>query len=204
MDKNLIEQIIVIIAEFFNPSVFNQYWFIKEGLLKEEDIQKESLFVPGITHIQTNKFNMLVIPEKIQITLKCNEEEACEIVCNMLTKIAQYQANIPYKALGLNYCWKLEPKESISIFSRNIFCKKDIELYKAFNEEDARFGTYISQNYKKSRMNLDIKPVFWADKECMICNFNFHHEVSNTNDIIEYQQFWKEYLDKTKEIVNYL
>ena len=196
MDKNLIEQTVVIVAEFFNPSVFNQYWFIKEGILKEEDIQTESLFVPGITHIQSNKFNMLIVPEKIQITLKCDdEEEVYNIISIILTKVTQYQTEIPYKALGINFCWKLEPNDSVSIYSRNVFCNKEIELYKAFNEENARFGAYMSQNYKNARLKLDIKPILLINKECMICNFNFHHDVSNANDIINNQLFWKEYLN---------
>ena len=41
MNRNLIEQTIVVVAELFNPSVFNQYWFIKEGLLKRVDVEDE-------------------------------------------------------------------------------------------------------------------------------------------------------------------
>ena len=204
MNKKLIEQTIVIVADFFNPSAFSQYWFIKEEILKEEDIQKESLFVPGITHVQTDKFNMLVVPDKIQITIKSNNEETHNTIYKLLTLIVQGQQNIPYKALGINFCWELIPQDSISIYSKNLFYKENMPLYDKFKEDNACFGVYMSQNYKNARMKLDIKPIILNDDKCMICNFNFHHDISEANDIINNLQFRKEYLNKSTEIINSL
>lgn len=208
IEKGVIGQTVVIIAQSFNPSVFNQYWLINEGLIEKERILEESVFAPGLTHVVTPDFRLLVVPEQLQFTLLRPANDVCELLAKTLIKIIEKLSDVPYKAVGINFNWKIKPEKTISQYSSELFFKNNIALFGHFDVENARFGCYMSRDFNNARLKLDIKPVIIEEEgisnEYILFAFNFHADVNNANSVLERLKSWNEYWQESIKVVNLL
>jgi hypothetical protein len=66
MSVQLIGYNVVIAARFFNPSVFNQLWLVRNGLVKEEEFENACVFTEAFVQIKTPRFLLTVVPEQLQ------------------------------------------------------------------------------------------------------------------------------------------
>ena len=180
LQKELKGQTVVILANSFNPSIFNQYWLVSKEFIPEGDIQPASVITPGITQIMTPGFHMLVVPDQLQFNYTGDEKFPFQdSLQKTLKPMMEQLKEVPYRAIGLNYVWFVfDPKKSMPALSREMFCFGDAPLFRAFQAEDARFGSYLSRNFETFRVKLDIKPVMIQEneskKEFLQFAFNFH------------------------------
>ena len=190
----------IVLVGMFNPLLYDKYFFIKNDLLKEEEISEKSVFgnVFG-GQLNSNKFQVIFSLNQIIIT-SFSPEVKDEIISNFIIKFikAAYLYN-SINAFGYNLHWYLEENiDSLEETSKHYFYRDDIDLLRNFfNNNDAMFGVYASTNIKDSRLKLDIKPTKIKDIDNNIQNkfnfiFNFHFDLMN-KDEEEREKFLSEY-----------
>ena len=211
MKSELANANIVVVANQFNVSIFNLLWFIKNEVLREEDvIATESIFLPVTVQIGTVSCHLFIVPERLQITLKNPEQDRTPVAA--LSKMISKLPETPYVALGMNVIWQLsfDDGNELGEFTRRNFVVPRHRLFSHFSDANARFGTYLSKNFDIFRLKLDIKPVT-ADggttkTEKLLLNFNFNLDVANCQDkaaaIRESLNKWPAIFGEAKNIVN--
>jgi len=182
MDK-LIASNVVIVAENLNPSIFREVWLVKEGIFTEEEIDSKSFFSSVSVNVLTPNVELLVVPERLQLTLKTSEGQD-EIIKKVLGSVVEALPHTPYKAIGFNFYWILEPSDQSNLqkVAQEMFLSEKNPLRNAFNAEDARYGIYLSKDELGMRLKLDVKPIKKVDgditKEALQFHFNFDKTVN--------------------------
>jgi hypothetical protein len=125
----------------------------------------------------------LVVPERLQLTLKTSEGQD-EIIKKVLGSVVEALPHTPYKAIGFNFYWILEPSDQSNLqkVAQEMFLSEKNPLRNAFNAEDARYGIYLSKDELGMRLKLDVKPIKKVDgditKEALQFHFNFDKTVN--------------------------
>ena len=70
----------VIVADKFNPSIFDRYWLIKNEIVSEEDFLPGGMYAEGISQISTKDFDIIVLPDRLQFNPKVPRDEADDVV----------------------------------------------------------------------------------------------------------------------------
>ena len=192
---------VVIIARQFNPSIISQYWLIKNGIFTEEEIQPDSIFSPVIANVHSKDCQILVLPEQLQFMSKLIDQSGQELLISKLGKIVQALPHTPFVAVGLNFSWQVYDEDDVSsaALGRKLFFRGDSPLYKFFDVDDARFGSYMSRDILGCRLKLDIKPVTVPCPEGvsnrLLFGFNFHLQLTEDDkaeSILNLFQKWDE------------
>ncbi len=176
---------LVLTAQSFNPSIITDTWLQHRSILSLDDLVGARVFSPDVTQFQTDQFQVLVILPKMQITFSTHNVENCiDGPRNVVTKIVKLLPHTPYKALGINFNYKISQpeKQDYATFNRALFGQGSCPLLDEFKEADARFGRYLSKNYGSARLRLDIKPIKPKPekREFLSFDFNFHHDLEET------------------------
>jgi len=205
----LANQNIVIVANLFNPSVFNSHWFIKNEIVNEEEILPTSIFAQDLAQLSTKDFNLLVLLNQLILTVS----ESSEISSiKKLTKCISLLKHTPFTAVGINFIYNSNQfDETDENWSRSLFYNTNSKIYQSFNSTDSKFGIYLSKDYHSSRLKLDIKPVNSQEigsievKEVINYNFNFHKDLDKENafdDLIQYLEKWNDFRVYSLELMN--
>ena len=182
---------VVLVTENVNPSMFNTAWFVKKEIFSLEEINSDSIFVPGFTLLSSSECQIAIVPDQIQVTMmKVDNAEQC--INNRIKRL--FECTNPYcKALGINFVWKISDKETdICQFTHSIFGKEAEGIYSYFNKADSKLGAYFSQNYDDNiRLKLDMKPVeiqvekSTETENAILSSFNYHYIINQENDDIK-------------------
>lgn len=201
----------IVLVGKFNPASFDKYFFIKNEILKEEEILTGSIFgALGGMQLVSNKYNIIISINQIIISATNPEKDDDEIEATIISLIKGAK-KVNVVALGMNFHWHIEDSEkSMEIISKEFFYNDKLDLFtKFFNSEDALFGAYASINYMDSRLKLDIKPNNIIDnaskKNVMNFAFNFHFDIVNRDDnseLIKYLSDYNAYKEKSEEIIS--
>jgi hypothetical protein len=214
LQKELKVQSIVILAQNFNPSVFNQHWLVSNNFLDEKDILPNSLFTPAFAQIISSKCNLLVLPEQLQFS-STNLDYTETNLNNCLIPILRKLQETPYKAVGINFNWFIndEGNKTICDLSRELFYRKDSDIYSKFDTNDARFGIYLSKDFDGVRLKLDIKPIKFAEigssivKDYIQLSFNFHMDLGPDNyfeNLIAVLKKWDSFRKESENLTKLL
>ena len=183
ISRKVLAQNIVLVADSINVTSFTQCWFIKNGIFGEEEF-KSSVFTPGLTLIAAPDCQLTILPNQIQMELKNdNTEASLQCIENRMVKLIKSLSNVRVTAIGLNYIWKVtDGDRTMSQISKSLFGSSSSALNTYFNNEDARYGAYYSQDVDaQTRLKLDIKPTLVKENgqnvDIMMYNFNFHCDV---------------------------
>ena len=201
---------IVLVSCNINTSLFSQYWFIKKEIIKEDEFLPDSMFIPGLSNVSTNDFQITILPDKIQFALKSDSlEEGERCVREKFNKFIDAMENVSINAIGLNFLWRVEDTAiSINQFGKELFCK-DNAIGNYFSEDNARYGAYYSKNCDElTRLKLDIKPIHSMENgnmlEYQLASFNYHSDV-NPEQMKEHlkgqMDKWSAFLNNSQEIV---
>lgn len=176
---------VVIVAENLNPSIFRETWLVKEGVFKEEEIAPESIFSSVSVNVVTPSVELLIVPERLQLTLKTDERQD-EIIKKVLGTVAEALPHTPYKAIGFNLHWILEAsgQSEIRKVTQDLFLSEKNPLRNIFDTDDTRVGVYLSKDELEMRLKLEIRPVKGlvknAGKEALRFNFNFDRPINKS------------------------
>lgn len=212
--KELKGQNIVIIAHNFNPSIFNRYWLVINKLIDDEDILQNSIFTPTITQVISKDFQLLVTLDQLQFACNPKSNFQDSLIKTLIPTVKKLQ-EIPYKAIGLNFTWFVsDPDKTINQLGREFFFIPNSNIFKLFDSDNSRYGSYMSKDFKNSRLKLDIKPINAIElgvsiqpKEYIQFTFNFHVDFKNETRIeqlIECLTNWNEYLNESQNSINIL
>lgn len=208
--RRLIGLNIVLVSGNINTSLFSQYWFIKHGIVQENEFMSDSMFIAGLTNVSTNDCQITILPDKIQLALKTdNMEVAKRCVDEKFIKMVNEMDNVSINAIGLNYLWRIDDSErSTQQIGRELFCN-DNELGNYFSDGNARYGAYYSKAYDDvTRLKLDIKPImskqYGEQTEYLLASFNYHSDVAldqMKNHLRVQLSKWSELLSNSNEVV---
>lgn len=208
--QRLIGLNVVLASNNINTSSFTQYWFIKKGIIQENEFLPDSMFIPGLTNVSTQDCQITILPDKIQFALKNDSIEICErCVREKFSKFVDVMDNISINAIGLNFIWRVEDNsQSFHQFSKTLFCK-DNAISSFFAVDDARYGAYFSKNYDEvTRLKLDIKPIHSKENgaivEYLLASFNYHSDVNidqMKDHLMGQLSKWPNLLKNSQEVV---
>jgi hypothetical protein len=179
---------IVITANHFNPSIFNQLWLVKNHIMGEDDFEGPGVFVESVSQVEGREFRLLVIPPQLQFLPRVEIKREQSIVEEKLGQIVAALPHTPYAAVGLNFIYRFRP-ESVPEFTRKAFCRSDRKVFQSFDAEDAHFGAYMSKDWHGMRLKLDIKPITRDEDGTQVSgvavSFNFHRDLVMEDRVAE-------------------
>lgn len=210
INRKVLAQNIVLVADSINVTSFTQYWFIKNSIFGEEEF-KSSVFTPGLALIAASDSQLTILPNQIQLELKNdNTDAALQCIENRMVKLIKCLSNVRVTAIGLNYIWKVTDTErSMPQISKSLFGSSESTLNTYFKNEDARYGAYYSQDVDtQTRLKLDIKPTLvkenGQDVDIMMYNFNFHCDVPEQKmeeTLLSQLNKWKQFNNLANDLV---
>ena len=211
MGTDLVHANVVLVARQFNPTIFSQTWLTRHGLVSEDDFSNgaESLFTPPVVQVRSREFVLLVLPEQLQFAPDAAVEDQGKLVLEKVGTIVTLLPETPYTAVGLNYHWHLVPERAhIARVCRALFFRTN-PLYECFDQDDARFGGYLSKDVFGGRLKLDIKPIRVGTpaemEERLQLAFNFHADLSRENPVDQIREMlgsWDRAKDHARQIVS--
>jgi hypothetical protein len=210
--KSLATANVVITANTFNMSIFNQLWLERNGIFTENELTSpDNAFVPVFVQVAGQTCHLLVVPERLQVTFKDPEDP--EPVLDKVRNIVGLLPETPYTALGLNAMWflSMDDGDTIPGFTRRNFAVPGRALFNYFRDDgDSKFGTYVSKSFGDFRLRGDFKPVtvIGTDEEKVQLSFNFNLDflpgVDNVPAIRNALTRWTEAFQETKTIMDML
>ena len=205
--KNLIQSTAVLTANTFNIPIFQQVWLIDNGIFSKEDFAGQTLFSPLAINIPHNNYEFLAIPERVQVRILQEQENAKDTFRRIIVGIAKALPHTPFQALGLNFEVLVysEDKESFQKNIRNTFMPSIPALSSILSNGDERFGSYISQDIFDCRVKIDIKPVIHEGIDKLLLVFNFHKNIETHEDIAKLVDTWDDlrvYVDNFSDILS--
>tara|TARA_B100000745_G_C20099891_1_gene376173 strand:- start:112 stop:774 length:663 start_codon:yes stop_codon:yes gene_type:complete len=210
-------QNIIILTEQFSPSIITSYWLIKNKIFKEDEIGDESIFSKEVCQIATERFNVIVFPSQINVVIKEIDKGANRESLETVKALINSLPHIVYKAAGINFSYNIPDKKfEGEELSKILFFNPKDELHGKFNNENAKFGTYLSMDFDKCRLKLDIKPSILNRinkngkpeqevEEVISFAFNFHRDFGEMNakeELNEHISLWDSYSSYAKEITD--
>jgi hypothetical protein len=200
----------VIAAEQFNPSIIKQLWLVRNHVMEEMDFEEGCIFTDEIVQVRSPQFRMLVVPPQLQFVATVPAEEQQEVIVQKLGTIVQQLPHTPFKGLGLNFNWHLEPRErDVPGFTRLLFYREDQPLFQNFAVPGSQFGAYLSKDFHGFRLKLDIKPLILQrpgeEPETRVqFAFNFHLDLRENAaaEIVAHLEMWNEARREAERIVD--
>jgi hypothetical protein len=177
----------VIVARQFNPSVIGQLWLVKSRLLEEGDFLPGCVFTDMAVQVNTREFDLMVVPQQCQFSPRVGRQREQELVVDKVGAIVESLPHTPYRAIGLNFTWRLVPESGdVPTVSRGLFFVEERPLDREFADPSGRFGAYMSKDTLGGRLKLDVKPITVSqageDVERIQFAFNFHVDVEHEDD----------------------
>ncbi len=201
---------IVVVAQQFNPPTVTQLWLVRHNVLGDDDFLEGSIFSDVVVQVRSRLFQMLVLPEQLQMVPTVPREEEQEMLAQRLGRIVRELSHTPYKGLGINFGWHLIPADgNIARLTREMFFVPDRPLQRNFADENANYGGYFSKDFNGFRMKLDIKPLIVTLAEGRVENrlqfgFNYHFDLREdpARQIEERLHHWNEVRQETERIID--
>ena len=111
---------IVVVARDVNQSIFKPSWLLREGiLLAGETDGPETVFAAGLTKVTTDSFELLVLPDRIQMGLPPDASGGDALVSRVLGGVARTLPHTPFVAVGLNNSFEVSPTDAVGFFEWN-------------------------------------------------------------------------------------
>ena len=198
---------IVVLANQLNLSIFQQYWLIENQIVNKEDFGPESYSNPIAVSVNNSEYELLILPDRIQLTLKSNIGNSQELVNKVISGIVNTLPHTPFTAFGFNFNFIIKPKNHEKFYQlTKALCLTDINpLKEDFSENDARYGFYLSHNVGDIRVKIDIKPIVQDDKrEAIMVIANCHKDISKKDEVNEGLTHWQTLLDNVSDLVGKL
>ncbi len=205
MDKKFIEANIVLLGNF-KTTFLDKLFFIEKNLITEESFLDSTVFTPNFSKIETNSLVTLIEPDKIILGSKINKSNLLKFIA--LSIIESDYAKLD--AVGFNFKWFIFIDDINKHTKSRFLSPTNKILNQHFNDDNTIYGYYLSKNFKRSIMKLDIKPSLLKEisgeneQSILSFDFNFHieAETNNIKILTESLKDYKSYEDKVKEIVS--
>jgi hypothetical protein len=182
---------IVILAKNHNPSIVTKEWLAQKEIIKEGIVN--FTHTPLFSLVETTNFNLIVDPNRLQISVKKaipeNIENLPKIIETYITKLPE----TPYTAIGFNYSYRIT-MGGRSL--KDIFSFDDKILRKIFSN-DYRLGVTVHFTVRDFVVQVNLQP----PNEELKANLNFHFESENSEEIKKKVEEYSELKKKAEEIL---
>ena len=209
MTTYLVNQSIVLVG-IFNPLFFDRYFFIKNQIVVEENINEHTFSVAELSQLMTTHFHLVAHPNQIIITPFDPQNRVKVGIDQVAIKLVDALPESKITASGINFLWfrDVDDTDLSSVTKESFFSENNLIQKKYFDSDDCHFGFYSSRNIKNCRLKLDVKPVIKDQnrKHSIQYQFNFHRDYPNPDEnnseiisvIKNYSDFWNE----SKKMIN--
>jgi len=219
-ETTLVMSSVVILARDVNQSIFTTLWLVKNGILLEEEASVRDLVVAaGITRVPTPEFELLVLPDRLQMRFDPKTPDATGTLNRVLGGIAKTLPHTPFSAVGLNFQHELVPTGPADFFewNRRIFASP-WALTRVNDDTRTRFGCNFAYDaYDGARMRVSAGVKSQADTSTdrassapthepyvVVVSCNLHRDLSADNAPKELPRMlglWRSVRDDTTELV---
>ncbi len=206
---NISEITSVLVSNSFNVPIFKQNWLMENGVLEESDFSGEDYFTPVAVNVRNDKFTFLVVPERIQLQIVNDFDDAHNKVQKVIGGIADLLPHCPVAGIGLNFSFLITSTNSADFLDKckKLFVCEGNPVADSFAANDARFGAYYSTDAFDSRIRLDIKPVVRSGNEdCLSLKFNAHRDITSMDDaklmLGQWESIYKYVTDMAEKLNN--
>ena len=213
---------IVIAANDVNLSIFKPLWLQKNQIFRDEEFQGPVVITPVAVQIPTQRFQFMVLPNRIQMTFPAEYPEASSDISRILGGIVQTLPHTPYTAIGLNFDYISAPEEEKSFHAWNnrLFASEFANQICHVEDDDTLFGSYFSFDTLGTRLKIDIKPIkgpatiqnlcqsWHRGQDLVAFHFNFHvgplKPDQDVATILNTLNKWPEALSLSRQIIEKL
>lgn len=187
MSVELVDASVVVVARQFNPSVFSQLWLVRHGLVGEDAFRDGCIFSDALAQVNTDDFNLLVVPPRAQFIANVPEEAQQRLIVEKMSQLVRALPETPYRAVGFNMKWKVTANgDSVAEMSRRLAFVPNSPMHSLFDTQDARFGSILSKDSFGCRLNLTVKPEVadGEEGEFLVFAFNYHRDIRPEDEAI--------------------
>jgi hypothetical protein len=201
--------VLVVTAKSFNPSIFTQLWLSKEDLVADKDFVGASLATEAVAQHDLANMQLLVVPSRLQVTLKPGDEASSEAGKTLVDGIVKKLPHTPFQALGMNLDYLVTfDAQSFAQVNRAMFLAQSGPFVKAFVDGNSLFGGYFSRNINGIRMKVDIKPISTGGEvgvgDKLRCVFNYHVDLKQEDNVSVIHTALAKWSDMTARAVSLL
>jgi hypothetical protein len=199
----------IVLAGAFGLPIFDKYFFIKNNIIKEEEMLVGTIFdAIGAIQVVCKKFNIVIASNQFIIT-GTNEDDS-DTINDVISKIVSASSgSIKINAMGMNFHWHLGDKnQALEKTSRDYFYNDKINLMaNFFKSSDSMFGFYASTNFKDARLKLDVKPAIvnkiqeGVKENYILFAFNFHFDVKDNTQALKNISEYSSYKEESRKII---
>ncbi len=184
---------VVLIANQLNLSIFQQIWLLNNNIITQDEFGPESYFSPVAVNVRNPSYDLLILPDRIQITSIGVSENSGAIFTRIISGIVNTLPHTPYTAYGFNFNFLLshKSKSDCGEFFRSLCVSADNPLADDFKDKGARFGVYMSKDFEDGRLRMDTKPTkSESGREALIVSTNFNKDISSPDQILSGVKNW--------------
>ncbi len=209
----------ILVAHDVNLSIFKPVWLLRHKILTEEELGDETLVSPVVVRIPAPRFELLVLPDRVQLRPDLGSPAAQDDLLRVLGGIVSILPHTPFTAIGLNfeYARKCPRSAKFAEWHRPKFAAPYALQMVPGSHPAARFGAYFSFDVMDMRLKADIKPgrvdkpapsladQLTPEQEVMQAKFNFHRDLvqpPEVGEILTVLGRWNSAAALAKRIVN--
>lgn len=153
----LIQSSVVVLCKDVNQSIFSPVWLLKNGILLEDEFRpEEAVFVPGLTRVNTSKFEFMALPDRLQVQFPTIVDDADAVLARVLGGVAKTLPHTPFVAVGLNNHFIIKPTNAggFAEWNRTMFASPWASKQSMGSARD-RFGSSFAYDaFNGARMRV--------------------------------------------------
>lgn len=182
MDITLTRADVVILATAHSPGTLSPAWIRANELIVEE--ARQFLHTPDLTLYEGDTCSLTVDKERLQIGAKKQNEDGINAIRDFCAKYVTLFPNLSYRAFGVNFSWRLTPREGESVPQVSLSIGSVNGLASVFPDHELSYGGIIYATKEPYRLRLMIQP---EEGTSLTYLFNYHHDISQlgTEQIVE-------------------
>ncbi|MEH6470995.1 MAG: hypothetical protein V7752_07065 [Halopseudomonas sp.] len=196
----------VLIAEDVNVNTFQQLWLLENGILTSKELksgaESESVYTPVAVNVRSDDFELLVVPERIQVLAKNAAPQ--EFFERVFVKTVEALPALKSTAFGFNFTFVIKGGDDLAAKVKSIFIPQENPLAAAFTDDNARSGIYLSKDIFGARLRLDVKPIKPAGKDGLRLAFNTHWDISTIDGLKQSLALYDQAEQETQMIADLL
>ncbi len=174
---------VVILAKGLAPGMISERWLRKCDVVREEEFRDNgTLFTPVAIRVETEFFELLALPDRIQATVfEGKQATAVERLQNLIRVVPA-----ELSAVGINFHYHVtrEPPGAQQ-FTADLFLAKGNPFSDLIGPK-AMVGSYIAVPAADGLLRLEIKPGAALDEQnippdTLLVQFNYHYKPEGEN-----------------------
>ncbi|HEU5125096.1 MAG TPA: hypothetical protein VFW05_13655 [Verrucomicrobiae bacterium] len=210
---------VVLVANEINLSIFKPIWLGQTKILRPDELAGDCVISPGVVQIPTAQFNLLVLPNQLQMAFaEMDDAVVSEPLNRVLGGILMNLPHTPFAGLGINFDFFVGPNDldKFADWNKNLFASRSALAVCENPADKLRFGAYFSLDFEGMRLKINVRPIKGAvaapkvveqlqtATEWVHFNFNYHADLNPAapaQNALEALRKWSLVAAKTRAII---